>query len=259
MCLHWINALLYRLQTLVYTTLMKIVLVIDDDPTLRSFLSRSLAKFDYEVVQAEDGKTGVEKAVLHSPDAILLDLKMPGMDGRDVCSLLKNNPKTANIPLIILTGEKEICDEVEGLKLGAEDYLVKPFDFKVMLARLDKAVERARELKKDIVGITRVPDDNILRVSKIALHLLSHTVSVDGQDVPLTPTEFRILAILMRNEGKVISRPELIDNVWEQKSGNMNRLADTHVNKIRKKLGPFKDYLQTRYGSGYCFRDSTPH
>ena len=108
---------------------MKRVVVIDDDVDLRNFLNKGLSKFGFEVIGAEDGKAGIEKAILDKPDAILLDLNMPGIDGKEVCVLLKNNPKTQNIPIIILTGKKEICDEVEGLQLGADDYLFKPFDF----------------------------------------------------------------------------------------------------------------------------------
>jgi len=236
---------------------MRNVLIVEDDPAFQSMLSSNLTEQGYEVSVSSDGKTGIEKAVLNHPDVILLDLKMPGMDGKEVCLCLKNNPRTSHIPIIILTGEQDICDEAEGLKIGAEDYLAKPFQLDVLRARLEKALERGARAKEVASNESFSPGDDKLQVGKVTLNLLSHSLSVDGSETALTPIEFKILTILMKNPGRIIPRKQLINDVWEPKNSpsNLDRVADTHMNNIRKKFGAYKDYLQTRYGTGYCLRE----
>ncbi len=235
---------------------MATILVIEDDAPFRAFVEDSLWNLGYQVISAGEAKTGIEKAVLHKPDAILLDLKLPGMDGKEAFLFLKNNPHTGQIPVIILTGEQDILDEVEGLSIGAEDYISKPFEFGVLKARLEKALKRPREEAKTEAGVEENGDREILTVGRVTLDLRRQSVSVDGQDITLTPTEFKILTLFMRNTGRVVPRRSIAGEVWKTKNGEMEHLVDAHITNIRKKLGSFKHYLQARYRTGYCFQEA---
>ena len=233
---------------------MRTILLIDDDTGFRAFLEETLTNYGYKVLTASDGKTGIEKAVLEYPDAVLLDLKMPGIDGKEVCLCLSNNPSTRHIPIIIITGEEDICDEAEGLKIGAVDYLNKPVKIEVLRARLEKVIEVAPAAATKSNGSE--PIEDTINVGRLTLHLLKHMLTVDNNEVRLTPTEFKILTVLMRNPGHVISPDDMVNEVWDYKiSHNMKSLLDNHLRNIRKKFGSCNDYLQNVYGQGYLVKE----
>jgi len=231
---------------------MSTLLIIDDDKEFRLFLEETLANFGYDILTAIDGKSGIEKAVLHRPDMILLDLLMPGMDGKDVCLFLTSNPKTQDIPVIMITGEADICDEAEGLNLGAVDYVSKPVHIRALKARIEKELNRPRSSK---IGSKKDGAYTTLTLGMLDLNIKTQTLTIGKNETCLSPIEFKILSALMDNPGSVVSHEALIHDIWDQKSENTVRMLDNHIRNIRKKLGNYRNYLQTLYKRGYFVRE----
>ncbi len=223
-----------------------LILVIDDEKDILKLLQYNLEKEGYQTVAAKTGEEGLELAKQKKPALILLDLMLPGIDGLEVCKLLKNDPVTRTIPIIMLTAKSSEVDQVVGLEIGASDYVPKPFSIKVLLARVKNLLRQK----------TSAVSTNIIRIDGIVLDKERMQLKVDNKPVVLTKIEFNILAFLMENKGKVFSRDKLLDGAWGSQTFVIDRTVDVHVRSIRQKLGARRECLQTVRGSGYRFEDA---
>ncbi len=220
------------------------ILVIDDEKDIVKLLQYNLEKEGYQVLSSFSGEEGFEVARAKKPDLILLDLMLPGVDGLEVCRLLKSDRQTRSIPVIMLTAKGTEIDQVVGLELGASDYISKPFSIKVLLARV-KNIFRA--------GVSEKNEATVLKSGGITLDRERHSVMVQGKPAMLTKLEFNILAFLMENRGKVFSREKILDGAWRGESFVVDRSVDVHVKSIRQKLGKCRNSIETVRGTGYRF------
>ncbi|MCC8193553.1 MAG: response regulator transcription factor [Deltaproteobacteria bacterium] len=217
------------------------VLIVEDEKDIRELLAFSLEREEFTVVQADNGVTALGLAKLKRPDIILLDLMLPGMDGLSVCRQLQKEPETADIPIIMLTAKGEEVDRIVGLELGAADYIVKPFSLREVSLRIRAVLKRGGAPAKPAV----------LRCGPISCDVSSHTVLVDETPVDLTVTEFRLLEDLLRNQGKVRNREQILTTVWGHSFEGYSRTVDTHVRRLRAKLGAGAERIETIRGIGY--------
>lgn len=229
----------------------KTILVVEDEGDLRELIVFNLTREGFEVVQASDGDAALQAACSHMPDLILLDVMMPGPDGFEVSRRLKKNTATDSIPIIMLTARGEEMDRVVGLELGADDYVVKPFSVRELILRV-KAVLR----RFDAPAAHAAYEQITLRIGKLELNPQAHKVLHDGENIVLTATEFRLLEDLMRHSGTVRKREQLLDSVWGYTFEGYGRTVDTHVRRLRAKLGGAADFIETIRGVGYRFREN---
>ena len=223
------------------------ILVVDDEEDILELIGYNLAREGYRTETAKDGETALEKARRDTPDLILLDLMLPGIDGLEVCRLLKGDPLTSSIPVMMLTAKGEDADIVAGLELGADDYITKPFSPRVLLARI-RAVLR-RERKRSISEPAAVGS------GEIVLNPASREVTVHGVPIPLTASEFNILHHLMKHPGWVFTRNQIIDSIRGEDYPVTDRSIDVQIVGLRKKLGAEGTHIQTVRGIGYRFKD----
>jgi two-component system phosphate regulon response regulator PhoB len=222
------------------------ILIIEDERGLTDVLSYNLAREGYEILVAHDGQEGLRKAQMHLPDMILLDLMLPGMDGLEVCRQLRAGEQTRTVPILMLTAKAEEIDQVVGFSMGADDYVTKPFSVKVLLQRI-KALQRRVDTGAEAVDAIEHLGVRIDRVR--------HRASVAGEELNLTPTEFRLLECLLRQPGRAFTRPQLMDAAIGEGAIVLERTIDVHIKTLRKKLGPDHDYIETVRGVGYRFRE----
>jgi two-component system, OmpR family, alkaline phosphatase synthesis response regulator PhoP len=223
------------------------ILVVDDEEDILELVRYNLAKEGYRVTAVASGEEALQSARSVQPDMILLDLMLPGVDGLEVCRLLKHDPKTQHIPIIMLSAKGEEADIVTGLELGAADYITKPFSPRVLVARL-RAVLRRR-------AADAVSENTRLAIHEMVIHPGRHEVLVQGLPVDLTATEFRLLHLLARRPGWVFTRSQIVDGVHGHDYPVSDRSVDVQVVGLRKKLGPCGDYIETVRGVGYRFRE----
>jgi two-component system alkaline phosphatase synthesis response regulator PhoP len=226
----------------------KRILVVEDDRDISELIGYNLTREGYEVSFVFDGDQALEAAERAKPDLILLDWMLPNTDGLDICRQLKAVEGLKDIPIVMLTAKGEEADVVVGLQMGAEDYIVKPFSPKVLLARLKVILRR---LNKNDAGAAK----NKREYGHLTLDLLKHKVAYQGQLVQLTAIEFAILEFLSRSPGRVFTREQILNGVWKDGKFIVDRAVDVHVRGLRKKLGTGQDYVQTVRGTGYCFKD----
>ncbi len=219
------------------------ILVVDDEPDVLDLVSYNLTQAGFQVVTAEDGADALRKARSASPDLILLDLMLPELDGLEVCKLLRRDPQTSAIPIIMLTARATEMDRVLGLELGAVDYIPKPFSPRELVLRVKKRLEKNEG----------TPAKTSFTIGVLAVDISRHLVTVKGRRVELTATEFKLLTILMQRSGHVQSRDRLLRDVWEYTSTIDTRTVDTHMRRLRDKLGQASKYLNTVRGVGYRF------
>ena len=222
----------------------KLILAIDDEKDILKLVQYNLEREGYQVLCEKTGEQGLETARSKQPDLIILDLMLPGMDGLEVCKILRSNRDTKHIPVLMLTAKGSEIDQVLGLELGAVDYITKPFSVKVLAARV-KNVFRNKEAKKGESGVLRAGD--------LAIDRERRSFTIRGKPVSLTKLEFQMLGYLMENSGKVFSREQLLNSVWDGEAFVVDRTVDVHVRSIRHKLGKHRDMLETVRGSGYRF------
>jgi DNA-binding response OmpR family regulator len=227
----------------------KKVLVVDDEQDLLELITYNLQRNGYDVVSARTGTEVVELAAREMPDLILLDLMLPGMDGTEVARRLKGDARTAAIPLIMLTAKGEETDVVVGLTLGADDYITKPFSMKILLARIAVALRRG---EPGPAGW----EAGQLRVGPLQIDTTKHEVTVDGEPIKLTLTEFKLLTALVQARGRVLSRDQLMDKAMGSDVFVTDRAIDVHVTAIRKKLGAASWLVHTVRGVGYRLQES---
>jgi two-component system phosphate regulon response regulator PhoB len=223
---------------------MKNVLIIEDEKDLAELLAFNLEKEGYTATCVHDGKLGLERATAEPPDLILLDLMLPGLLGTEVCKALRKDPRTAQIPIIMITAKGDEIDRVVGFEVGADDYIVKPFSMREVALRV-KAVTRRFEHE------AQQPMPELLSIGEIVIDTQRHTVQSAGLEIELTSTEFKLLLYLAEKKECVQSREKLLMNVWSYNNAGDTRTVDTHVTRLRGKLGAPGDIIKTVRGFGY--------
>jgi two-component system phosphate regulon response regulator PhoB len=223
-----------------------VVLVVEDDPDILRLVSHNLKAAEFDVLTAQDGYEGLSLAKKHIPQLVILDLMLPGLDGFEVCKELKRSPTTKNIPVLMLTAKGEEVDRIVGLELGAEDYVVKPFSPRELILRVRAILRR---LSPEESALTRWQRNGL------GVDFDSHRVTINNREISLTATEFRLLTELIRNPGKVLTRDQLLDKVWGYQFDGYARTVDTHIRRLRQKIGPYAEWIETVRGVGYRFRD----
>jgi two-component system phosphate regulon response regulator PhoB len=228
------------------------VLIVEDEEDIRELLSYTLIREGYQVATVKSGEEALAVAEARPPDLILLDLMLPGLDGVTVCRKLRANPKTAGVPIVMVTAKSEEGDIVTGLNMGASDYITKPFSRTVLLARL-RAILRNTTPR----GETESEDDweGEIKIHNLAIHPGRHSVTVDGEPVELSATEFRLLYVLARKPGWVFSREQILDAVHGDNYAITERAVDVHIASLRRKLGAAGPYISTVRGVGYRFKE----
>jgi two-component system phosphate regulon response regulator PhoB len=224
------------------------ILLVEDERTLTEVLTYNLDREGYETFVAHDGKEGLRKAQTILPAVVILDLMLPGISGLDICKELKKSPKTANIPIIMLTAKSEESDQIVGFAVGADDYVTKPFSTKVLLQRV-KALLRRKAAPESEPG-------DALVFGRLKIDKRSHKVTLGTQFLDLTPTEFRLLETLLRQKGRAFTRQDLMDSAIGDGAIVLERTIDVHVKSLRRKLGPMGDCIETVRGIGYRFRET---
>jgi two-component system alkaline phosphatase synthesis response regulator PhoP len=223
------------------------ILVVDDEPDILALVQYNLSKAQYDVVGVESGEEALAQVRTTPPSLIVLDLMLPGVDGLEVCKVLKRDTHTAAIPIVILTARGEEADIVAGLELGADDYLTKPFSPRVLLARI-RAVLRRHHTEP-------VAEDAVITHHGLVLHPGRHEVLVEGQPVPLTLTEFRVLHLLARHPGWVFTRNQIIAAAQGADVSVTERAVDVHIVSLRRKLGTVGEAIETIRGVGYRLQE----
>lgn len=224
------------------------VLIVDDENDLRTLVDFNLRQAGYATAQAATGAEALARARTLRPRVIVLDLNLPDVSGMDVCRLLRSDPETRDIPILMLTARGGETDRVQGFELGADDYLCKPFNMRELVLRVE-AVAR-RRAPEAVAGEARQE----LHAGAITLDLGAHLCFVDGQELPLTLQEFRLLSYLISGRGRVRTRDELLSDVWNTSPDLETRTVDTHVKRLRDKLGAAGDIIETVRGVGYRIR-----
>ena len=224
----------------------KNILLIEDDKDISELISYNLKKENFNVITAYDGEEALNLIKDNVIDLIILDLMLPSVSGIDLLKYIKRDEKTKNIPVIIETAKGEENDIVLGLELGADDYVTKPFSPKVLVARIKRLIERTEE--KSI-------NEKLLNAGPVTLDLTRHKVTLKGKPIELTLVEFKLLNYLISNKGKVLSRDEILSNIWLNEVYVIDRVVDVHINSLRKKLGEESYLIETVRGIGYTFKE----
>jgi two-component system phosphate regulon response regulator PhoB len=220
------------------------ILVVDDEPEAVELVEFNLKQAGFTVVTAADGAEALNKARATMPNLIVLDLMLPEISGLEVCKMLRRDPATAGVPIIMLTAKAAEIDRVLGLELGADDYITKPFSPRELVLRIQKLLLR---------GQTAAEGQETLRFGDLFIDGPRHLVSWRGKSVELTATEFKLLTVLAQRRGRVQSREQLLRDVWEYNNLVDTRTVDTHMRRLREKLGLAAKYLDTVRGVGYRF------
>lgn len=239
------------------------ILVVDDEPVLVETIAYNLEQAGYLVITAADGMSALEAVRREAPDLIILDIMLPEMDGLEVCRQLRRQDSTATVPIMVLTAKSEEIDKVLGLEIGADDYVTKPFGRRELLARVRALLRRAdypsageehgtQECTQEVPRTTRE-----LIAGPLRIDLAGRRVNCRGQDIELQPKQFDLLTYLVRNRGTVLTRDQLLHNVWGYDYAGDTRTVDVHVRWLREKLeedAANPKLIQTVRGVGYCFR-----
>ncbi len=225
---------------------MKTVLVVDDEKDIIQLIRYNLEREGFKVEAASDGNEALKRAIEAKPDLILLDIMLPGKDGYDVIKALNQSEKTAGIPVIFLTAKSAEFDEVLGLELGADDYVVKPISPRKLISRIRAVLRRYEAVRSE--------GEKNLDFGSLVIDRESYMVSIAGERVFFPRKEFEILYYLASHEGKVVSRETLLSRVWGAEVYVGDRTVDVHIRKIREKLGQHSEMIETIKGVGYKFR-----
>ena len=220
------------------------ILVLDDEPDVTELLEYKLEQESYKVKVLNDPLSFVSIVREFEPDLMILDIMMPELNGLQLCRIARSDPAMREIPIIFLTAKGEAEDRVKGLETGADDYISKPFNTKELLLRVSNVLNRSQR-PVEPTGARRI------EIAGIVIDEEIHQLTVDGENVPLTATEFRLLKLLMERKGRVQSREHLLVNVWHYDTDIETRTVDTHVRRVREKLGPYANLIETVRGVGY--------
>ncbi|MFD3165682.1 response regulator transcription factor [Herpetosiphon sp. NSE202] len=230
------------------------ILVIEDAVDLADVLVRELNNLGYRVWHAADGRTGLNLHQQHQPDLVILDWMLPQLDGLEVLRTIR---QTKSTPVLMLTARSEETDLVVGLELGADDYLTKPFGMRELIARVRALLRRDQRIQQ-LLHADVQPATEVLRYGELVLDPHLHTVALRQQELDLTPTEFAILDLLLRNPGRAFSRNYLLDTIWGQSYVGGDRSVDNAMLRLRKKLADFGDAIETVWGLGYRLQAEAP-
>lgn len=229
------------------------ILVVEDEPDIAALVAYQLTRDGFRVETALDGLEALKIVDREIPDLIILDRMLPGISGDEVLSSLKNEPKTSEIPVLVLTAKKEQKQKIIGLELGADDYLTKPFSPQELVLRVRAILRRTQEPGSH-------KGAKILRAGSLRMDISSMQISASGEEISLTPTEFRLLQTLMESKDRTLSRRQLLENAWDVESGASDRLetrtVDMHIKRLRSKLGRAGDDIMTVRGFGYRLKSS---
>ena len=224
------------------------VLIVEDDPDIIDILSYNLKQADLKVTSVPDGSSALAEVKRRLPALILLDLMLPKVDGLEVCRLLKSDPETKNVPIIMITAKGEEVDRIVGLELGADDYIIKPFSPREVVLRVRSVLKRSvADFQKEITAK--------IEANGVIIDIDRRQVNYKGKSINLTATEFDLLSILAKTPGRVFTRNLLMDLVWGQDYYGVDRTVDTHMSRLRRKLGGGGKNLQTVHGIGYRFKE----
>lgn len=220
------------------------ILVVEDEPEALELVKFNLEQAGLEVLAAVDGVQALKQARTALPNLIVLDLMIPEIDGLEVCKMVRRDPATAAIPIVMLTAKAAEVDRVLGLELGADDYITKPFSPRELVLRVKNLLQRRESASEEPAALS---------FGQLMIHVPQHQVTWRGRPIELTATEFRLLTVLAQRHGRVQSREQLLRDVWEYNSLIDTRTVDTHMRRLRDKLGPAAEYLHTIRGVGYRF------
>ena len=220
----------------------KLVLVVDDEKDIREIISYNLEQENIRTIQAEDGDTALMK-LAENPDLIVLDIMMPGRDGYEVCRTIREMGNT--VPIVFLTAMDREFDEIKGLECGGDDYIKKPINAKLLIARIKAILRRVGQFSQK---------GKVIKYEGLEINTETYIVNVDGVEISLPRKEFELLAFFMNNVNILFNRDELLSSIWENDVYVVDRTIDVHINRIRTKLGPYRNWLETVKGVGYRFR-----
>lgn len=224
------------------------ILVIEDERDLVEVLTYNLTKEGYDVISANDGKEGLQRAQLNQPDLILLDLMLPGMDGLEVCRQIRADSRTQNCRVLMLTARSEDVDEIVGFNMGADDYVTKPFKVKPLVHRVKALLRRGNDAESE---------SEIIVAHSVEVDRINHVARCNDEELLLTPTEFRLLWTFVKQPGRPYSRHELMDTSRGEDANALERTIDVHIRALRQKLGNDSGLIETVRGIGYRFRPVT--
>lgn len=226
------------------------ILVVDDEPDIVELLEYNLRDAGYTVVSARDGASALAEVKRHKPDLVVLDVMLPDISGTEICKRLRRDPLTAHVPILMVTAKGQEIDRVVGFELGADDYVVKPFSPREIVLRVGAVLRRASTPPPAIGASERMVFDFLV------IDVPRHQVLVRNLDAQLTALEFKLLLDLVSRKGRVQSRDALLERVWGYAPGIETRTVDTHVKRLREKLGDAADFVETVRGVGYRFRET---
>ena len=226
------------------------VLVIEDEPDIRKTIDYNLSKESFKVIQAASIEEGEKALASNKIDVIILDLMLPDGSGLTLCRDIKSEPKTKNIPVIILTAKTEEVDRVVGFELGADDYVTKPFSVRELILRVKAILKRGASTQNNT-------EDAEYSCGELTINFEEHQAYITGEEISLTALEFKLLKHLIKRKGRVQTRDQLLEDVWGYSSNVTTRTVDTHIKRLREKLGLVGEHIQTIRGVGYRFSRSS--
>lgn len=222
------------------------ILIVEDDKHISKLVEYNLQKAGYEPVAVEDGEEALDFLERHNADLIILDIMLPEIDGLEVCRRIKQDPRHKNTPIVMLTAKGEEVDRIVGLELGADDYIVKPFSPRELVLRIKAILKR---------GKTDDASGEIIIRGNLVINIPEHRVTLSNKEIELTPVEFKLLVTLIERKGRIQSRGQLLSSVWDRNTEVFTRTVDTHIKRLREKLGEAGSKIETVRGMGYRFRD----
>ena len=226
------------------------ILIVEDERDIVDLLRYNLQEAGFETDAVRNGADALHRAVENPPDLILLDLMLPEVDGLIVCRLLKNDPRTKNIPIVMVTAKTEERDRVAGLELGADDYITKPFSPREVVLRVSAVLRRIQAGKQ-------AESTKQIETHGLTIDMDKHQVLTETGAIDLTATEFKLITLFARSPGRVFTRDILMDVIWGQEYYGIDRTVDTHVSRLRRKLGEFGKHIETVHGVGYRFKEAS--
>jgi two-component system phosphate regulon response regulator PhoB len=222
------------------------ILIVEDETDISELIEYHLKQSGFPATSVPDGSSALEQVKKKRPALIILDLMLPDMDGKDICRALKSNPLTRTIPILMLTAKTEELDRVVGFELGAEDYVTKPFSPRELVLRVKAILQRKESIQES---------EKLIQIEGLLIDVEKHYVSVSKEPIRLTHTEFKLLLELVLKRGRVYTRETLLDRVWGYTYEGYARTVDTHIRRLREKLGTMGKYIETIRGVGYRFRE----
>jgi phosphate regulon transcriptional regulator PhoB len=217
-----------------------LIYVVEDDPDIAELLQFNLDKEGYKVKVESNGEKAYDEILARPPDLLVLDLNLPGLSGIEICKYLRENARTKNLPIIMLTARTQEIDKIIGFEIGADDYITKPFSIREVIARINALLRRSRPAVADI-----------FEIEELKIFLSMHKVLCGDKKIPLTPTEYKLLEALVNVKGRVLSRDDLLEIVWGMEYYGETRTIDVHIKRLRDKLGKCAKLVETVKGIGY--------